>query len=182
MLKQIDYKYQSVYLRKSSFDSFLQNKVVLILLRSPNNNIESEMTYNTTPTLDKLACTDYVDFAKFQDRFGRHFRSKIFFDYSDVKLKMFKKDENNYSRLAQNLTLGEADFDQFIRVRNQLVVAVTDFSKKEYLPPVQVKLLTKDIEEQLKFSHKVVEVVDRPQPHRKVCVTMLRYNVEKPET
>ena len=29
-------------------------------------------------------------------------------------------------------------------------------------------------------DHKVVEVVDRP--HRKICVTMLRYNVEKPET
>ena len=36
------------------------------------------------------------------------------------------------------------------------------------------------MEEQLKLTHKVVEVVDRP--HRKICVTMLRYNVEKPET
>ena len=34
--------------------------------------------------------------------------------------------------------------------------------------------------EQLKLTHKVVEVFDRP--HRKICVTMLRYNVEKPET
>ena len=62
----------------------------------------------------------------------------------------------------------EADFNQFIRLRNQLVVAV------------RVKLLAKDMEEQLKLTHKVVEVVDRP--HRKICVTMLRYNVEKPET
>ena len=36
------------------------------------------------------------------------------------------------------------------------------------------------MEEQLKIPHKVVKVVDRP--HRKTCVTMLRYNVEKPET
>ena len=36
------------------------------------------------------------------------------------------------------------------------------------------------MEEQLKISHKVVEVVDRP--HRKVCVTMLRYNAEMPQT
>ena len=35
------------------------------------------------------------------------------------------------------------------------------------------------MEEQLKFIHKVVEVVDRP--HRRICATMLRYNVEKPE-
>ena len=45
---------------------------------------------------------------------------------------------------------------------------------------MHVKLLAKDMEEQLKLTHKVVEVVDRP--HRKICVTMMRYNVEKPET
>ena len=97
-----------------------------------------------------------------------------------MKLKVFKRDENKQFRLAQNLTMGEADFNQFIRLRNQLVVAVRDFSKEENLPHVQVKLLAKDMEGQLKLTHKVVEVVDRP--HRKICVTTLRYNVEKPET
>ena len=43
-----------------------------------------------------------------------------------------------------------------------------------------MKLLARDMEEQLKLTHKVVEVVDRQR--RKICVTMLRYNVEKPET
>ena len=76
--------------------------------------------------------------------------------------------------------MGEADVNQFIRLRNQLVVAVRGFSKKEKLPAVQVKLLTKDMEEQLKLTDKVVDVVDRPQG--KICVTMLRYKVEKPET
>ena len=76
--------------------------------------------------------------------------------------------------------MGEVDFNQFIRLRNQLVVAVRDISKEENLPPVQVKLLAKDMEEQLKLTHTVVEVVHRT--HRKICVTMLRYNVEKPET
>ena len=76
--------------------------------------------------------------------------------------------------------MGEADSNQFIRLRNQLVVAVRDFSKEEVLPPVQVKLLAKDMEEQLKLTNKAVEVVDRP--HRKICVTMLCYKVEKPET
>ena len=75
--------------------------------------------------------------------------------------------------------MGEADFSQFIRLRNQLVVAVRHFSKEENLLPVQVKLLAKDMKEQLKRTHKVVEVVDRS--HRKICVTMLRYNVEEPE-
>ena len=35
-----------------------------ILSRSP-------MAYNTTASLDELAFTDYVDFGKSQDRFGR---------------------------------------------------------------------------------------------------------------
>ena len=178
MPNQIDYKYQVVHLQKSIFHSFLYNKFVL--LTSPNKKIESERAYNTTASLDKLACTDYVDFGKCQDRFGRISCSKNSFDYLDVKLKVIKRDENKKLRLAQNLTMGEADFNQFIRLRNQLVVAVRDFSKEENLPLVQVRLLAKEIEEQLKLTGKVVEVVDGP--HRKICGTMLRYNVEKPET
>ena len=34
------------------------------------------------------------------------------------------------------------------------------------------------MDEQLKLSHKVVDVVDRP--NRKICVTLLQYNVDKP--
>ena len=138
------------------------------------------MAYITTATLEQLACTDYVDFGKCHDRFGRSSWFKTSFDYLDVKIKVFKKDESKEIRLAQNLTMGETDFNQFIRLRNQLVVAVRDLSKEENLCPVQLKLLAKDIEEQLKLTHKVVEVVDRP--HRKICVTMLRYYVERPET
>ena len=153
---------------------------MLPLLTPPNNKIESEKAYNTTATLDKLACTNYVDFGKCQDRFGRSSWSKNYFDYLDVKLRMFERDENKQFRLAQNLTMGEADFNQLIRLRNQLVVAVRGFIIEESLPPVRVKILEKDMEAQLKLTHKVVEVVD--QPHKKICVTMLRYNVEKPET
>ena len=78
------------------------------------------------------------------------------------------------------MTKGEAVFNQFFRLRNQLVVAVRDFSKEKNLPPVQVKLLAKDMEEQIKLTHKVVKVVDRS--HRKICVTMLRFKMEKSET
>ena len=76
--------------------------------------------------------------------------------------------------------MGETDINQFMRLRNQLVVAVRHFSKEENLPPVQVKLPAKNMEEQLKLTHKIVEVVNRS--HRKTCVTMLRYNVEKSDT
>ena len=102
------------------------------------------MAYNTAATLDKLVCTDYVDFGKCQDRFGRSLWSKNSFDYLDLKLKVFKRDKNKQFRLAQNLTMGEPDFNHFFRLRNQLVVAVRDFSKEENLPPVQVKLLAKE--------------------------------------
>ena len=138
------------------------------------------MAYNTTATLDKLACTDYVDFGTCQDRFGRISWPKNSFDYLDVKVELFKRDESKPFPMAQNFTMGEADFNQFIRLRNQLIVAVRDFSKEESLPLVQLKLLAKDMEEQNKLTHKVVEAVGRP--HTKICVTMLRYNVEKPET
>ena len=45
---------------------------------------------------------------------------------------------------------------------------------------MQLNLLAKDMEGQLKLTRRVLEVVDRP--HRKICVTMLGYNAEKPET
>ena len=179
MPNQIDYKYQFVFSKNHYFTLFSRIKLFFFsLLPTTKLNLKWPTTLQQPWT--NFACTDYVDFGKCQDRFGRISWSKNSFDYLDVKLKVFKKDENKEFRLAQNLTMGEADFNQFIRLRNQLVVAVRDFSKEENLPPVQVKLLAKDMEEQLKLAHKVVEVVDRP--HRKICVTMLRYNVEKPET
>ena len=92
------------------------------------------MAYNSTATLDKLACTDYVDFGKCQDIFGRTSCSKNSSHYLDVKRKVFKRDENKEFRLAQNLTMREADFNQFIRLKNQLVVAVRDFNKEVNLP------------------------------------------------
>ena len=36
------------------------------------------------------------------------------------------------------------------------------------------------MDEQLKLAHKVVDVVDRIK--RKICVTLLRYSVDKPDT
>ena len=40
--------------------------------------------------------------------------------------------------------------------------------------------MSKDIDEQLKLAHKVVDLVDRS--NRRICVTLLRYNVDKPES
>ena len=43
-----------------------------------------------------------------------------------------------------------------------------------------MELVTKYMEKQLNLTHKFVEVVDRPL--KKTSVTILRHNVEKPET
>ena len=79
-----------------------------ILSRSP-------MAYNTTAFLDKLACTDYVDFDKSQDRFGQFSWSKNDSSYMDNKQKLFKREDKIAEfRLRQNLSMGKADFNQFV--------------------------------------------------------------------
>ena len=70
-----------------------------ILSRSP-------VTHSTTPSLDKPNCTDYVDFGKFQDSIGQFSSSGKDSNYSVVKLKVFRKDDNKKFRLVQNLTMG----------------------------------------------------------------------------
>ena len=91
------------------------------------------MVYNTTASSDKLTCTDYVDFVKCQDRLGRFSWCKNDTNYLDVKLKVFRKNDKKELRLVQNLTMGEADFNQFMRLRNQLVNAAENFAREENL-------------------------------------------------
>ena len=140
----------------------------------------SPIAYNTTASLDKLTSIDHVDFGKRQDRFGQFSWSKNDSNYLDVKLKVFRKDDKKEFRLVQNLTMGEADFNQFKRLRNQLVNAAKNFAREEKLTPVVIPTMSRDMDEQLKLAHKVVDVVDRT--NRKFCVTLLRYNVDKPES
>ena len=102
-------------------------------------------------------------------------------NYLDIKLKVFKReDENAEFQLKQNLSMGEADFNQFIRQRNHLVVAADNFLREQNLSPVVQSTLSKDMEEQLKLVHKVTNVVDHT--NRRICVTLLRYEVDNPET
>ena len=131
------------------------------------------MAYNTTAILDKLSCTNYVDFGKCQERFGRFSWTKNDSSYLENKLKVFKREDKNAEfRLRQNVLLGEADFDQFIRQRNQLIVAADNFLReKKFYYTVLQSTLSKDMEEQLKIVHKVIVVVDRP--NRRICVTLL---------
>ena len=144
-----------------------------ILSRSP-------MANSTTASLDKLTCTDYVDFGKGPDRFGQFSWSKNDSNYLDVKLKLFRKDDKKEFRLVQIFTMGEADFNQFVRFRNQLVNTAKNSAGEENLTPVLIPTMSKDMDEQLNLAHKVVDVVDRT--NRKLCVTLLRYNVDNIES
>ena len=129
------------------------------------------MAYNTTPSLDTLTCTDYVDFGKCQNRFGQFSWSKNDSNYLDVKLNVFRKVDKKEFRLVQNLTMGEAGFNQFMLLRNQRVNAAENFAREENLTPVLIPTMSKDMDEQLKLAHKVVDVVDRA--NRRICVTLL---------
>ena len=164
-------------LQNHSSNLFHKNKS---LLSATSNLSRSPMTYNTTASLDKLTCTDYVDFGKCRDRFGRFSWSKNDSNYLEVKFKVFRKDDKKEFRLVQNLTIGEADFNQFMRLRNQLVNAAENFAREENLTPVLIPIMIRDMDEQLKLAHKVVDAVDRT--NRKICMTLLRYSVDKPES
>ena len=150
------------------------------LLSATGSLFRSPIARNTTASLDKLTCTDYVDIFNCQDGFGRFSWSKDDSNYLDVKLELFKKDDNKDFRLVQNFTMEEEDFNQFIRLRNQLVNAAENFAREEILKPVLITTKSKDMADQIKLAHKVVDVVDRA--NRKICVTLLRYNVDKPES
>ena len=139
------------------------------------------MAYNTTETLDKLACNDYVDFGKSRDRLGRFAWSENDSNYLDNKLKMFKREDKNAEfRQRQNFSMGEPDFNQFFWQRIRLVVAADNSLRDQNLSPVLQSTQSKDMEEQLKLVHEVIDVVDRPS--RRIYVTQLRYKVDNPQT
>ena len=48
------------------------------------------------------------------------------------------------------------------------------------MTPLLIPTMSKDMDELLKLSYKVVDVVDRA--NRKICLTLLRYSVDKPES
>ena len=63
----------------------------------------SPMAYNSTASLDKLTCTNYVDFGKCQDKFGQISWSKNDSNYSDVKPKFSKKMTTNSAEWSKIL-------------------------------------------------------------------------------
>ena len=68
---------------------------------------------------------------------------------------------------VSNTYNGEAVFNQFMRLRNQLVKAAEIFAKEENLTPVLIPTISRGMDKQLKLPNNVVDVVDRT--NRKIC-------------
>ena len=81
------------------------------------------------------------------------FWSKNDSNYLDVKLKVFRKDDKKEFRLVQNLTKEEADFNQFMRLRNQLVNAAENFVREENLTPGLIPIMSKDMDQWMNNSN-----------------------------
>ena len=75
---------------------------------------------------------------------------------------------------------GRSRFQPVIRQRNQLVVAADNFLREQNLSSVLQSTLSKDMAEQLKLVHKLIDVLDRSK--RRICVTLRRYKVDNPQT
>ena len=89
MTKKEAYKSSKLQLQNQSSTFIHENKplrpATSILSHSPEVG-------NSTVSLEKLTCSDYVDFVNCQDRFGQFLWSKNDSDYLDVQLKVLKKD------------------------------------------------------------------------------------------
>ena len=168
MTKKDAYISNEMQIQNHSSTSFHKNKT---LLSSTSIVSRSPMAYNTTASLDKLTCTNYVDFGKCQDGFGHFSWSKNVSNYLVVKLKVFKNDDKKKFQLLENLTMGEADFNQLMRLRNQLVNEAKNIAREENPTPVWIPTMSKDMDEQPQLAHNVVDVVDRA--NRRICVTPL---------
>ena len=103
-------------------------------------------------------------------------------------LGCFNKDDNKDFLLVQNLTMGEADFNQLVKLENQLVVTAENF-REENLSPVQIPTISKEMDGQLKLQGNGWTTQAGSQSswccdraNRNIYVTLLRYDVDKPES
>ena len=70
-----------------------------------------------------------------------------------------------------------ADFNQFMQLKNQLTIAAGTFGREQNPLPVLIPTMGKDMDEKLKLAHKVIDLVDPAK--RKIFLTLLRCLVEK---
>ena len=80
-------------------------------------------------------------------------------NYLKVKLKVFRK-VDKFFWLKQNLIEGDAGFNQYLRLRKQLIVAAKILSREIDLWSVHMPTISRDFDDQLKLAHEVIVVSD----------------------
>ena len=58
--------------------------------------------------------------------------------------------------------MGQSDFNQFMRLRNQLTCSQDNVGGKQNLAPIQLPALSEHMVVYLKLAHREADVVDRP--------------------
>ena len=76
----------------------------------------SPITYNTTASLEKLTCTDYVDFGKCQDKLGLFSWSKNDSNYLDEK----------NSKFSRKMTTKSFDWSKLLQWERQILTSLFD--------------------------------------------------------
>ena len=56
--------------------------------------------------------------------------------------------------------MGEAHANQFIRLRNEVVILAENYGREENLFPLLIPTTSQDKLEQIKLAHKLVDIVD----------------------
>ena len=115
--------------------AYLRNKLPLLnhpQLSFSRSNLLSKATttfhkqlkstvWNTTVSLDKWTCDNFVDVGKSLDINEQFFLSKGDYNLLDVKQKAFQKNDSNNYQPERNFTMGEADLNQILKIQNQPV-------------------------------------------------------------
>ena len=72
-------------------------------------------------------------------------------------------------------TTGAADFNQFLRLRNQQIIAAINIDRQENVSPVLIPTMSEDMDGQLEMAHKLVDELNRA--NRKICVTAVQLEI-----
>ena len=112
--------------------NFLKQKSPLQLFFFPSSSLLEPLipkACNTARFVGKLSCMGNGSFVNCQDIFGEFSWFKKEFHFLDIKFRVFENNKNKDCRLLQLHTMRDViNFNQFMRLRNQIFVAAENFS------------------------------------------------------
>ena len=160
-------------LQNDSSTFFLKNKS---LLPATSNLSCSPMAHNITASLDKLSCTNYLDFGERQDTYLDNFFSPKVIPTSWMSNSKFSRKLTTKISEWLKSNNGRGRSQPVHTIEKSACYSGKNFGREENLSPT----MSEDMKEQLKLAQKDVDVVDRA--NKKIFVTLLQYNVDEPES